>query len=256
MTTRPPTSNPPELPEAVVPAGLPDVASLAQLANAFFASLPGSAPSGGAPFGNGLSDSVLPGGVSALAGVSPVEPFPSGAAASFGAAERHAGEKLPAGIADGLDLGSPEAYAAALPTLFPAAGGLAPSAGGAPSTPYYFLGEGSAYSGEPERFADIPVEPDSLAVPGGDALGKVLRSILAEPSAPAASAGPGPDSSISSNGAVRAWRRRPILSSSRRSAAVSTCRRCAGTSRFSPNGSTASHWCGSTTPPPRRSPRR
>ncbi|MFD2836830.1 aminotransferase class V-fold PLP-dependent enzyme [Azotobacter vinelandii] len=63
--------------------------------------------------------------------------------------------------------------------------------GGAPSTPYYFLGEGSAYSGEPERFADLPVEPDSRAVPGGDALGEVLRSILAEPSAPAAPAGPG-----------------------------------------------------------------
>ncbi|MFD2836521.1 family 2A encapsulin nanocompartment cargo protein cysteine desulfurase [Azotobacter vinelandii] len=196
MTTRTPTSNPPQPADARGPAGLPDVADLARLANAFFASLPGSAPSdgvpsGGAPFGKGLSDSALPGGVSALAGVSPVEPFPSGAAASLGAAERHAGETLPAGIADGLELGSPEAYAAALPTLFPAAGGLAPLAGGAPSTPYYFLGEGSAYSGEPERFADLPVEPDSRAVPGGDALGEVLRSILAEPSAPAAPAGPG-----------------------------------------------------------------
>ncbi|WP_349618112.1 family 2A encapsulin nanocompartment cargo protein cysteine desulfurase [Azotobacter salinestris] len=151
MTIRPPINNP--LPAAAPAPGLPDVAELARLANAFFASLPGGAPSGGAP---------------ALSGLSPAEP-------------------APAGIADGLELGSPEAYAAALPTVFPSAGGLAPSAGGAPSTPYYFLGEGSAYAGEPQRFAEIPVEPGSLAVPDGDSLG----AILAEPSVPAAVPGQG-----------------------------------------------------------------
>ncbi|TBV90502.1 cysteine desulfurase [Azotobacter chroococcum] len=140
------------------------MAGLAQLANAFFASLPGGAlVRPGAPSGD-LAPAV---------------------------STAQAREAPPAGIADGLDLGSPEAYAAALPSVFPSAGGLAPSAGGAPSSPYYFLGEGSAHAGEPQRFAEVPVEPDSLAVPGVDVLGEILRSILAEPSAPAAPAGQG-----------------------------------------------------------------
>jgi len=164
MTIRPLINNPPQPADAPVPAGLPDVAGLAQLANAFFASLPGGAP--------------------AHPGALPGEPAPAVSTAQVR-------EAPPVGGADGLALGSPEAYAAALPSVFPSAGGLAPSAGGAPSTPYYFLGEGSAYAGEPERFAEIPVEPGSLAVPGGDALGEILRSILAEPSAPAAAPGQG-----------------------------------------------------------------
>ncbi|WP_207388612.1 family 2A encapsulin nanocompartment cargo protein cysteine desulfurase [Azotobacter chroococcum] len=176
MTIRPLINNPSQPVDAPAPAGLPDVAGLAQLANAFFASLPGG---------------DLPGGAPALSGLSPAEPAPSGPPPVEAAAAQHAREAVPAGIADGLDLGSPEAYAAALPSVFPSAGGLAPSAGGAPSSPYYFLGEGSAHAGEPQRFAEVPVEPDSLAVPGGDVLGEILRSILAEPSAPAAPAGQG-----------------------------------------------------------------
>ncbi|WP_205755267.1 family 2A encapsulin nanocompartment cargo protein cysteine desulfurase [Azotobacter chroococcum] len=164
MTIRPLINNPSQPADAPVPAGLPDVAGLAQLANAFFASLPGGAP-------------VRP-------GAPPGELAPAVSTAQVR-------EAPPAGIADGLDLGSPGAYAAALPTVFPSAGGLVPSAGGAPSSPYYFLGEGSAYAGEPDRLAEIAVEPDSLAVPGGDVLGEILRSILAEPSAPAAPAGQG-----------------------------------------------------------------
>jgi len=164
MTIRPLISNPSQPVGAPAPAGLPDVAGLAQLANAFFASLPGGAP-------------VRP-------GAPPGEPAPAVSTAQ-------AREAPPASIADGLDLGSPEAYAAALPSVFPSAGGLAPSAGGAPSSPYYFLGEGSAHAGEPQRFAEVPVELDSLAVPGVDVLGEILRSILAEPSAPAAPAGQG-----------------------------------------------------------------
>ncbi|MDV7212367.1 family 2A encapsulin nanocompartment cargo protein cysteine desulfurase [Azotobacter beijerinckii] len=165
MTIRPLINNPPQPADAPVPAGLPDVAGLAQLANAFFASLPGGAP--------------------ARPGAPPGELAPAVSTAQVR-------EAPPVGGADGLDLGSPEAYAAALPSVFPSAGGLAPSAGGTPSSPYYFLGEGSAYAGEPERFAEIPVEPGSLAVPGGDALGEILRSILAEErSAPAAAPGPG-----------------------------------------------------------------
>lgn len=164
MTIRPLISNPSQPVDAPAPAGLPDVAGLAQLANAFFASLPGGAlVRPGAPSGD-LAPAV---------------------------STAQAREAPPAGIADGLDLGSPEAYAAALPSVFPSAGGLAPSAGGAPSSPYYFLGEGSAHAGEPQRFAEVPVEPDSLAVPGVDVLGEILRSILAEPSAPAAPAGQG-----------------------------------------------------------------
>lgn len=164
MTIRPLINNPPQPADAPVPAGLPDVAGLAQLANAFFASLPGGAP--------------------AHPGALPGEPAPAVSTAQVR-------EAPPVGGADGLALGSPEAYAAALPSVFPSAGGLAPSAGGAPSSPYYFLGEGSAYAGEPDRLAEIAVEPDSLAVPGGGALGEILRSILAEPSAPAVAPGQG-----------------------------------------------------------------
>ncbi|MDA4826545.1 hypothetical protein, partial [Enterobacter kobei] len=44
MTTPTPTSNAPGVSGLTLPAGLPDPAALAQLANAFFTALPGSEP--------------------------------------------------------------------------------------------------------------------------------------------------------------------------------------------------------------------
>ncbi|GAB3484561.1 family 2A encapsulin nanocompartment cargo protein cysteine desulfurase [Azotobacter salinestris] len=141
MTIRPPINNP--LPAAAPTPGLPDVAELARLANAFFASLPNSAP--------------------ARPEAAPVQAL------------------APAGLAAGPGAAAPEAHAAPV-SPFPAAGGLAPSAGGAPATPYYYLGEEGGHAGEPVRFADIAINPHGLAVPGGDRLETLLQSILAEPS--------------------------------------------------------------------------
>lgn len=141
MTIRPPINNP--LPAAAPAPGLPDVAELARLANAFFASLPGSVP--------------------ARPEASPVQTL------------------APAGLAAGPDAAAPEAHAAPV-SPFPAAGGLAPAAGGAPATPYYYLGEEGVHAGEPVRFADIAIDPHGLAAPGGDRLETLLQSILAEPS--------------------------------------------------------------------------
>ena len=166
MTIRTLTSNPAELPGAEAPVGLPDVGTLAQLANQFFASLPGEAFARPDP----ASELSLGGGTPSLA-----------------AHEAAPAATPPAGAFDGLDLGSPEAYSAAIPQVAPSAGGHAPSAGGAPASAYYFVGEPR----EPARAApaaapsESRLEPQPFAMPGGDALGQILQSIVGrrEPSA-------------------------------------------------------------------------
>lgn len=167
MTIQTLTSNPVDLPGAQAPAGLPDVGVLAQLANQFFASLPGEIlPHSSAP----SSELSLNSGVPTLA-----------------AHEAPLSAKPPAGTADGLQLGTPEAYTAAIPQVFPTAGGLTPSASGAPSTPYYFVGESSAYQQEPSQVPALSsgsenrINPQPYDLPGSDDLGRVLQSILNKP---------------------------------------------------------------------------
>ena len=63
MSIPTPTSNPvshaaPSLPQADLPAGLPDVATLARLANEFFSSVPGSATPAAASLGSGAGESL------------------------------------------------------------------------------------------------------------------------------------------------------------------------------------------------------
>ncbi|MCC6074039.1 family 2A encapsulin nanocompartment cargo protein cysteine desulfurase [Pseudomonas sp. GCM10022188] len=168
MTIRTLTSNPAELPGAEAPAGLPDVGTLAQLANQFFASLPGEAFARPAPASElTLGNSPAP----SLAAVEPPGPATP-----------------PAGGFDGFNLGSPEAYTAAIPQVAPSAGGHAPSAGGAPASAYYFVGE-SREPGKAVPAAPAPsesrIDPQPFAMPGGDALGQILQSIVGrrEPSA-------------------------------------------------------------------------
>ncbi|MBS1187025.1 MAG: Cysteine desulfurase, SufS-like protein [Burkholderiaceae bacterium] len=159
------TSNP-SLPDA----GLPDVALLTQLANEFFSSLPGEAPVG-APQMQALS--VAPAPV-----LQPASP-PAGETVSIAkaapAAER--------GIAQGV----PEAYAAALPVA-------APPAAPAPSTPYYFLGEGSAYQSapiEPGVTDENRIIAQSFGLPGTSELASLLDSLPSERTEKASPAAPG-----------------------------------------------------------------
>ncbi|CAD5109490.1 family 2A encapsulin nanocompartment cargo protein cysteine desulfurase [Zestomonas carbonaria] len=176
MTIRTLTSNPQA--GADVPAGLPDVATLAQLANEFFASLPG---------GGGGASASLPNAAeqAATTTVAPEHELPLEAVP-------------PAGTADGLDLGSPEAYTAAIPQVYPGASIVGSPSPGAPASPYYFAGESSAYQREPARAeAAAPplenrVDAQSYGLPGSDELAQLLQSVLSKPEPAAEPARPQP----------------------------------------------------------------
>ncbi|HYQ39054.1 MAG TPA: hypothetical protein VER09_08975, partial [Pseudomonas sp.] len=164
MTIRTLTSNPAELPGAEAPAGLPDVAALAQLANQFFASLPGEAFARPAP----ASELTLGDGAPSLA-----------------AAEPRATATSPAGTrADGQPL-PPEAYAAAIPQVAPSVVGSAPAAGGAPAGApgYYFASDArQPTAATAERAPRIEAQP--FALPGADALERLLVDIVRQPAVP------------------------------------------------------------------------
>ncbi|WP_298598322.1 family 2A encapsulin nanocompartment cargo protein cysteine desulfurase [Zoogloea sp.] len=120
-----------------VPAGLPDVTLLAQLAGEFFAALPSGSHDARLPFGAPpqppLTEAALANRAPALA-PAPATP----AAAPDEAVDAAAGT----GRAGNPVYGVPEAYAAALPKVETPEPPRGPSA---PSSPYYFLGEASAY---------------------------------------------------------------------------------------------------------------
>src|SRR5690606_5901290 len=117
MTIQTLTSNPQEDP------GLPDLGALSRLANEFFASLPG----GAAPSAQSASGAAPASGAPTLAAhEAPLQP-------------------APAGIADGYDLGTPEAYTAAIPQVYPGASIAAPAGGGSPASPFYFVGESNPH---------------------------------------------------------------------------------------------------------------
>lgn len=154
MTTPTPTSNG-VTGLASPPPGLPDVDTLARLAGEFFATLPGggASPAFAPAPARGVAEGGVPSPASPALANAPVESAPS------------AGPR-PA---------VPEAYAAALPTV-PLAGTPGPG------SPYYFLGESSAYRAEPPVLPDsalLPggsVSPQSFGLPGQDE----LRALLAE----------------------------------------------------------------------------
>ncbi len=190
MTIPTPTSNGVSGLAPAVP-GLPDESTLAALANAFFSALPGDAPSLPASFPLTVPHS-------APQAPEPVISLGSRAPALLPASTTQAGvpdtlgESAPgAGRAGGGALGVPEAYAAALPQSaipdFPAT-----PLGTPPSSPFYFLGEASAYpSSAPldiELPADDRVTAQSFGLPGAESLLGLLGGIDAGAQKPSAGA--------------------------------------------------------------------
>jgi cysteine desulfurase/selenocysteine lyase len=185
MTTPTPTSNAPgvsglALPAGDVPAGLPDAAALAQLANAFFTALPGREPEPAidlAPEGTSPQLSALP-----VADAAPIA------------------SQVPV-------LGVPTQYAAALPQLAPGHGQPVPAHPvSAPSAPYYFLGEASGYqsaaphAGVAASEAGVPedrVSAQPFHLPGTDALARFIDAAAGTPPA-------GPDALQQPGGAAQA----------------------------------------------------
>ena len=172
MTTPTPTSNPPEGLAGLLPAGLPNEATLARLASEFFAALPGNpgpvAPAApvGTPVGNLAPQSHEP-----VIALGQRAPSLAPAASSQNGAPDSAVEAIPgAGRPGSAILGVPQAYAPALPQ---SASSAAPVF--APATPYYFLGEGSAYPAHLPKENEIVVPRDdrvtaqSFGLPGADA---------------------------------------------------------------------------------------
>ena len=172
------------------PAGLPDVSVLAQLAGEFFAALPNGSPDLRLPFSPpqpAQPELALGNRAPALA---PAIGTPS-------AAPEPVVDRAPAvGRAANPAYGVPEAHAAALPSVNPQA--TPEPVGGSPS-PYYFLGESSAYpsalpSGHDAATA-VPedrVTAQSFGLPGEGELRALLHGLntahrTATPAAPAPS---------------------------------------------------------------------
>ncbi|NSL55085.1 family 2A encapsulin nanocompartment cargo protein cysteine desulfurase [Uliginosibacterium aquaticum] len=200
MTTQTPTSNPAGagslggvsgltppagIPEGP-PSGLPDVASLAKLAGEFFSALPTTALPGGATNGLPLGLSHL-GGPSQLATPpQPSEPVLAlGARAPALAPVAQTQTVVPEKAVDSAGVSSrspaqgvPEAYAASLPSIdLPQAPVHAPAT--PPSSPYYFLGEKSAYpvAGEVDVPREDRVTARSFGLPGEDELRALLGGV-------------------------------------------------------------------------------
>ncbi|WP_404605744.1 family 2A encapsulin nanocompartment cargo protein cysteine desulfurase [Caballeronia udeis] len=113
MTIQTPTSKPvssasmPDVPHGAAPAGLPDVAALSRLANAFFSSLPGSATPALASLGSGGGESLsagLPVAAPVLASASNPAPPGSPLAGPGGAGTGVPGLSLPQGKVAGANL--------------------------------------------------------------------------------------------------------------------------------------------------------
>ncbi|WP_315384556.1 family 2A encapsulin nanocompartment cargo protein cysteine desulfurase [Microvirgula aerodenitrificans] len=140
-----------------VPAGLPDVLTLAQLAGEFFAALPGSPPAAPtAPTPPRTTGPVIASG-SGSPTLAPAAP-PGEAPAAAGVPRGH-------NAAPGV----PQGYAAALPTL------AAPSAPSS-SSPYYFLDSGNGYPSA----SGLPVPHSLAAQPFGFPGETALRELLAD----------------------------------------------------------------------------
>ena len=136
-----------------MPAGLPDVTLLAQLAGEFFAALPGGGHDARLPFG---APPQPPQTELALANRAPaLAPAPATpAAAPDEAVDAATGTGRAANPVHGV----PEAYAAALPRVDSPEPPRGPSA---PSSPYYFLGEASAYRSAGSTASTAPSAPPS-----------------------------------------------------------------------------------------------
>lgn len=181
MSIPTPTANPLSLPHADAHAGLPDVATLARLANEFFSNVPGSATPAAASLGSGGGESIsatLPFTAPATSIVSNPAPPGSPLAGPGGTGTGVPGLSIPQGYAPGTNLapssplpvlslgnrvpalaphaishdGVPDLAQTVAPAIEPRVGGAAlgtepiaierPSAQGALTSGYYFLNEG------------------------------------------------------------------------------------------------------------------
>ena len=141
-----------------VPAGLPDVLTLAQLAGEFFAALPGSPPAAPtAPTPPRATGPVIASG-SGSPTLAPAAP-PGEAPAAAGVPRGH-------NAAPGV----PQGYAAALPTL------AAPSAPSS-SSPYYFLDSGNGYPSASGLSVPHSLAAQPFGFPGKTALRELLADI-------------------------------------------------------------------------------
>lgn len=165
----PPPSLPPGLPAGL---GLPEEALLSRLAGEFFALLPTGAPDAQLPFG---APPQPPQTEIALGNRAPaLAPLPGTPAA----APDEAVDAAPAfGRVANPVLGVPEAHATALPPVAPPQASSVPDA---PSSPYYFLGEASAWPSQAES-AGLPredrVTARSFGLPGEAELNRLLGGI-------------------------------------------------------------------------------
>ena len=137
-----------------VPAGLPDVTLLVQLAGEFFAALPSGSHDARLPFG---APPQPPQTELALANRAPaLAPAPATPAA---APDEAVDAATGTGRAANPVYGVPEAYAAALPRVESPEPPRGPSA---PSSPYYFLGEASAYPSAASTASTASTTPSGL----------------------------------------------------------------------------------------------
>jgi cysteine desulfurase/selenocysteine lyase len=152
------------------------VSVLAQLAGEFFAALPSGGQDLNLPFGSAVPPPAEP--ELALGSRAPaLVPVATGSGSTPWALP----DAVPtAGRAGGPAFGVPEAYAAALPVVAAPQG---PNAPGVPASPYYFLGEASAYpsalEGSEVKAAEDRVTAQSFGMPGAAALHAPLWGIPA-----------------------------------------------------------------------------
>ena len=179
MTTEIPTSNPAAGVAGFFPEGLPDEASLSELASQFFRLLPGTSlpqvPAAVASPPVALED--VPAAPVNSPRVLPSSAAPNGAPDVL--AQSVPAYGLPAG---GEALSVPEAAAPQLPHA-----GHAPYS--PPGTPYYFLGEAAGLA-PPGTPAGTTAEPRAFGPPGEQELAALLAELTLS-SPPQASAAPG-----------------------------------------------------------------
>jgi cysteine desulfurase/selenocysteine lyase len=177
-----PTSNPPTGPS--LPTWLPDERGLEALASQILAALPRELPDQPQSQRSEVTEPSL-----ALAGnapkLAPSAQAPNGVPDNASQAVPGAGGRH-GGVAQGV----PEAYAAALPSAFTPPSIGASQAAPSLSTPYYFLGEASAYpsaiegGGLPKQEDRVTARPFGL--PGEDSLRSLfLGDSISKPAAPA-----------------------------------------------------------------------
>ena len=168
MTTETPISND----TGFNSGGLFDESLLANLANEFFRRLPGDVPDS---LPNRGSD--IPATLSSTQGASPSTPKLTPASAAPNGVPDTVTQSVPAtdGRLGGIALGVPEAYAPALPQIDSSP--LSPS-----NSPYYFLGEASAYLSHGSQAqqglpADDRVKAQAYGLPGAGELHTLLGGL-------------------------------------------------------------------------------